>query len=224
MAVSLVAGCAGPTVAGPVPSPSPAPIVRIMPLGDSITDGLTVPGGYRGPLWQELTELGARIDFVGSMDSGPPDLPDHDHEGHSGARIDEIDAKVEAWVRAVAPDVVLLQAGTNDVLQNLAMPEAPDRLGLLIDHVLAAAPQAIVFVASITPLVDPGREEQVEAFNARLPAVVAARGPRVRFVDMHAGLGVEDLQDGIHPNTGGYAKMAGVWVGALRPVLQGGRR
>ncbi|MEU8381836.1 hypothetical protein AB0C32_21920, partial [Streptosporangium sp. NPDC048865] len=28
--------------------------VRVMPLGDSITDGFNVPGGYRVDLWQRM--------------------------------------------------------------------------------------------------------------------------------------------------------------------------
>ncbi|HEX5200872.1 MAG TPA: GDSL family lipase, partial [Actinoplanes sp.] len=41
--------------------------VRVMPLGDSITDGTQVPGGYRIGLWQRLAAGGYRVDFVGSQ-------------------------------------------------------------------------------------------------------------------------------------------------------------
>jgi hypothetical protein len=41
--------------------------VRIMPLGDSITDGLNTPGGYRIGLWQRLANAGRLTDFVGSV-------------------------------------------------------------------------------------------------------------------------------------------------------------
>ncbi len=39
--------------------------VRVMPLGDSITDGFNVPGGYRIGLWQRLVGGGYTVDFVG---------------------------------------------------------------------------------------------------------------------------------------------------------------
>src|SRR5512139_1700018 len=68
--------------------------VRIMPLGDSITDGTQVPGGYRIGLWQRLAATGHRVDFVGSQFNGPANLGDHDHEGHPGWRIDQIDASI----------------------------------------------------------------------------------------------------------------------------------
>jgi hypothetical protein len=62
--------------------------VRVMPLGDSITEGTQVPGGYRIGLWQRLTAGGYRVDLVGSQFNGPAALGDHDHEGHPGWRID----------------------------------------------------------------------------------------------------------------------------------------
>jgi hypothetical protein len=45
-----------------------AEAVRVMPLGDSITDGFNVPGGYRVDLWQKLVAGGRTVDFVGSQD------------------------------------------------------------------------------------------------------------------------------------------------------------
>ena len=60
--------------------------VKVMPLGDSITDGITVPGAYRTGLWQRFAGGGYKVDFVGSLSGGPSNLGDHDHEGHSGWR------------------------------------------------------------------------------------------------------------------------------------------
>src|SRR5262245_23348621 len=74
--------------------------VRLMPLGDSITDGFNVPGGYRVNLWQRFVSGGRVVDLVGSGFNGPAALGDHDHEGHSGWRIDQIDANIVAWLRA----------------------------------------------------------------------------------------------------------------------------
>src|ERR1700704_5444688 len=98
---------------------------RGMPLGDSITDGLTVPGGYRIGLWQRFGAGGFRVDFVGSLFNGPASPGDHDHEGHSGWRIDMIDANIVNWARTTNPHTVLLHIGTNDVLQNSNLPGAP---------------------------------------------------------------------------------------------------
>ena len=39
------------------------------------------------------------------------------------------------------------------------------------------------------------------------------------LVDMHTGFPTSELADGIHPNTAGYARMAGVWYTAIDPLL-----
>ena len=45
------------------------PVLRIMPLGDSITHGSqSVRGnGYRAPLYVALTNLGYNVDYVGTQ-------------------------------------------------------------------------------------------------------------------------------------------------------------
>src|SRR5829696_4807622 len=88
---------------------------RIMPLGDSLTDGYNVPGGYRISLEDRLVTAERSFDFVGSRQNGPSSLADKDHEGWIGYTIDEIRAQVPTWFAASPADVVLLMAGTNDV-------------------------------------------------------------------------------------------------------------
>jgi lysophospholipase L1-like esterase len=193
---------------------------RVMPLGDSITDGWQVPGGYRAGLWQRFGS-NYRVDFVGSQFNGPVSLGDHDHQGHPGWRIDQIDANVVTWVRNAAPRTVLLHIGTNDVLQNYDLANAPARLSSLVDKITATAPNADVFVAAIVPLSNPGQEAAARAYNATIPTMVqskASTGKRVHFVDMHTALTTADLIDGVHPNAGGYDKMAATWYTALRAV------
>src|SRR5689334_23911689 len=140
---ALVAGVILPSAAAGAESNGG---VRVMPLGDSITDGTQVPGGYRIGLWQRAVAGGYRVDFVGSQFNGPASLGDHDHEGHPGWRIDQIDANITGWLQATTPHTVLLHIGTNDVLQNFNLSTAPNRLSTLIDHITATVPTAEVFV------------------------------------------------------------------------------
>jgi lysophospholipase L1-like esterase len=195
--------------------------VRVMPLGDSITEGTQVPGGYRIGLWQRMAAGGYRVDFVGSQFNGPSNLGDHDHEGHPGWRIDQIDANITGWLQATTPHTVLLHAGTNDILQNFNVSGAPGRLSTLIDHITNTAPSAEVFVATIIPLSNSGQESAARTFNAAVPGIVQGKvnaGKHVHLVDMHAALSTSDLIDGIHPTAGGYDKMAATWYSALRSV------
>jgi lysophospholipase L1-like esterase len=195
--------------------------VRVMPLGDSITDGFTVPGGYRIGLWQRLVSGGFRADFVGSLFNGPASLGDHDHEGHSGWRIDQVDANIVTWLRTTTPHTVMLHIGTNDVLQNFNLSSAPTRLSTLIDRITATVPTAEVLVATIIPLSSSSAEAAARTFNAAIPGIVQSKvnaGRLLHLVDMHAALTTADLADGIHPNATGYDKMATAWFAALRSV------
>lgn len=89
--------------------------LKIMPLGDSLTDGYTKPLGYREPLWNSLnnTDLNGRIDFVGSRSVDP-----YEYEGGPGNTIESItQLKVSGqipWVKE-DPDALLLMAGTNNL-------------------------------------------------------------------------------------------------------------
>jgi lysophospholipase L1-like esterase len=195
--------------------------IRVMPLGDSITDGVTVPGGYRIGLWQRFTASRYTVDFVGSLSNGPASLGDHDHEGHSGWRIDQIDANIVNWLRAYSPHTVLLHIGTNDVLQNYNVSSAPNRLSTLIDHITTTAPTAEVFVAQLIPLANSSQDNAVRTFNAAIPGIVQSKvnaGKHVHVVDLHSALTPADLADGVHPNAGGYDKMAARWYSALQSV------
>lgn len=192
--------------------------VRIMPLGDSITDGFNVPGGYRVNLWQQLATGGYTVDFVGSQFNGPPELGDHDHQGHSGWRIDQLRSNIDGWLASSDPRTIMLQIGTNDVNQNYDVANAPARLSDLIDRILQQKPQVQLFVATITPESNADLEARVRTFNAALPGIVNSKGPQVHLVDMYSALTVADLADGVHPNAGGYAKMGTVWYNALRSV------
>ncbi|MEU4690037.1 ricin-type beta-trefoil lectin domain protein [Actinoplanes sp. NPDC023714] len=191
---------------------------RVMPLGDSITEGTQIPGGYRTGLWQRAAAAGYRTDFVGSQFNGPAALGDHDHEGHPGWRIDQIDANVAGWLRTTTPRTVLLHIGTNDILQNHNVSGAPGRLSALLDRIKAGAPSADVFVATLIPLANPGQEAAARTFNAALPGIVSSKGSRFHLVDMHAALTTADLIDGVHPTAGGYDRMAATWYAALRAV------
>ena len=205
----------------PVPTPTPTPTsepreVKIMPLGDSITDGFNVPGGYRIKLWDLIVSNGYKVDFVGSQSNGPAQLPDKDHEGYSGWRTGQISERINGWMDAAKPDIVLLHIGTNDVT---AGNTSPNELGALIDKICAKLPPGgKLYVAQIIPL----SFRDVRPLNQYLVSVVnskASAGLPVYLVDMYSALTLNDLADGIHPSRTGYDKMAEVWFEAIRNDL-----
>ena len=98
-------------------------ITRIMPLGDSITQGAAsgepnedLQASYRLVLWDLLADAGYDVDFVGSLNSGwaIEDFDPH-HEGHPGWRDDEIADNIYTWLVSNPADIILLHIGTNDL-------------------------------------------------------------------------------------------------------------
>jgi lysophospholipase L1-like esterase len=204
--------------------------LKIMPLGDSITDGFNAyPGAYRPALWKKLvTTDGYELDYVGSLRNGDSSLPDKDHDGHSGWRIDEINGSIGGWLNTYDPDVILLHIGTNDIFQDASASVMTSRLDTLLNTIFSRKPDVTILVASLIPLRDNGTwNGQVwQQFNQSVPGTVNKyknQGREVIFVDMatRSGLtqGSPDLPDGVHPSASGHAKMADVWYPAVKPLF-----
>lgn len=210
-----------PSTSTPTPTPvqTPKPTIKIMPLGDSITDGITVSGAYRTRLWKNITSNGFTVDFVGSMTGGPSDLGDKNHEGHSGWRIDQISNNINTWMDTYKPQIVLLHIGTNDISQKYDLNNAPARLSDLIDKICAKLPSnGKLYVATIIPI----SYADVRSYNSQVATVVqnkANQGKPVYLVDMYSALTLSDLADGVHPNANGYNKMGDVWYNAIKGDL-----
>lgn len=218
--------------------------LRVMPLGDSITDGFTVTGGYRVPLWHMLDDAGLAggIDFVGP-NWGSDGIADPNHAGYSGYSIADIPNQRSGiynfidWLMEENPaDVVLLQIGTNDILSSYELDSAGARLELLVDSILTYIPDGGMLYVSTIPYMDADvttytdaytaeeMDAAVDAYNADVRAVVAkkaAEGKPIAQADINAVLTKADLGDGVHPSEEGYRKMAEYWYGVLTAYMDG---
>jgi lysophospholipase L1-like esterase len=200
-------------------------VIKIMPMGDSITYGTLgtggTIGGYRPTLWRLLEAAGFRIDFLGSNQSGYPFVSDPDNEGRPGWTTGAaLILAQEFLLSTFNPDIVLLMLGTNDLL--LDLPGAPERLGAIMDEIARQRPNAITIVAGIIPIRD--MEAQVIAYNQAVVGQVIQRqaaGQRIRYFDMNPIVSVSELPDGVHPTDGAYTNMGNAWYQALVPVLFG---
>lgn len=194
--------------------------IRILPLGDSITFGLGSPGGYRAPLYNLLTNAGFKVDFVGTQtNNGAPELPDPDHEGHSGWRIDQINSILESLFNKVADiDIILLLIGTNDYGTEYDTPHAIDRLENLVARMATNRPFARIIVANLLEREEPYNTWIQATFNPLIPDMVErqqALGREVYFDDIRSAVPLSDLPDQLHPDALGYAKMATNWFGVV---------
>lgn len=214
----------------------------ILPLGDSNTVGTALaPGAYRTRLWQDFGSDPSRVKFLGTQQSGPPELGSQLHEGHSGYTIDAapvgfggIIPNINGYLGGARtnPDIILLLIGTNDINLNYEVDQAPARLdtliGLISDLSTGLKPNADLIVANIPPIDDAHNEFKTGndnsanmraiAFNATVPGIVAvhrARGERVHFVDINSMLTISDIADGLHLTPAGYAKMGDAFFVAI---------
>lgn len=226
-----------PTLPTPSPIPTPMPVppgepipgtVRIMPLGDSITEG--VSGGFRNGLWNRLTADGYKLDYVGPRYDKWTQVPDKDHAGTPGFTTGGVIDNIDAWMNTYKPQIVLLLIGTNDLAW--WMTESPDatagRVGTIIDKIKATSPDTYILVGTITPMkgVAPpnniDRNTLVNQYNAAVRKVVAdraAKGARTSIAETNAAVSLSDLYDEVHPNAAGHEKMAQVWYQAVKPLL-----
>ncbi|MBQ9431534.1 MAG: Ig-like domain-containing protein [Kiritimatiellae bacterium] len=208
-----------------------APKLRIMPLGDSITYCVSVAGGYRLPLYTLLTNAGYSIDYVGTQTgNSSADLPDIDHEGHSGWRITHASSgiyeNILGWLDKIdAPDVILLHLGTNDSGES-DFSNRIDKMGLLLDRIASIRPAAHIILTTILTRTDNDtRNTAIQTyFNPYVEDLVAAhqaKGQRVHFLDMDALCPAADTlsSDGLHPGANGYQLMANAWYPAITNIF-----
>ena len=211
-------------------------VVKIMPLGDSITRG--GPGAdtpypsYRYYLDESLRASGYGVDFVGSGSSAYGRFVfDQQHDGHGGYTTGMMVgtssfSPLAAWLAASpTPEIVLLHVGTNDAINGVPVATRLANVKQIVTLLRQKNPKVRVMVAKIIPTGDATRNaQQIAPFNAGLPglaAEVSTASSPVTVVDLYAGYdGVADNQpDGIHPKTTGERKMAGAWQRALAPIL-----
>jgi lysophospholipase L1-like esterase len=125
--------------------------------------------------------------------------------------------------------------GTNDVNLNYEVEQAPARLDFLIGRILELRPKVKVLVASVPPIDDARNafrtgndfmaNSRVEAFNAAIPSLVAARqasGQNVQFVDINRALSIADIDDGLHPTRAGFDKIGDAFYRAITGVPEPG--
>lgn len=192
-------------------------------MGDSITfgEGSTDGNGYRLALSTLLTKHGNKVEYIGSVQSGT--MANSDHEGHGGFQIVAVGltGKPDYFQR---PNVVLLMAGTNDIVFNTDIENAPNRLGGVIEDIVAACPDAAILVATLTPLLNPGWTNKIVDYNYAVPGIVsnlANKGNKVALVNMSRVMTTDiNPADGIHPTDEGYGKIAAAWYDGILAATQ----
>ncbi len=200
--------------------------LKILPVGDSLTAGFNVTGGYRSPLQKLLKDAGCSFEFVGSRNDNSDGMTNPQHSGYSGYNVVRIAPVAMADLKTYRPDVMLLMIGTN-VMNQSDGPAGSKQLDALIGQITTAYPKMPLIVATIPPIIPPGYFKNipdaapVEAFNASVRLMVAAhsrKGERVALADVFAALSPSDIDpnDKTHFLQSGADKVAQVWFQALQ--------
>jgi lysophospholipase L1-like esterase len=228
-------GKGGAAGAGYEPCPASGPC-KILPFGDSITEGYPVFGGYRMELFRLARADDHEITFVGSVANGPTTVDGmpfpRNHEGHGAHTIEGamgIAQFVDSSMTNYTPDIVTLMIGTNDINGNVNVASAPTRLGALLDDIYAVDPNVLIILAQIVPTRSDGTNQAVQTYNAAMPALVSQRtsaGRHLILVDMYEAFTRDGdyktalLGDNLHPNEAGYTRMGATWYAVVSPYLR----
>ncbi|SPE52482.1 hypothetical protein SBV1_1530028 [Verrucomicrobia bacterium] len=225
--------------------------IKIMPIGDSITDDCEVNGAWRAYLQPLLTSNGFHFTFVGRQSSAPSgQFTQTHHEGYCGAVVappgvfaahqysttNNYLLKIVADALAVTnnrPDVALVLIGANDIGRgrdpyHVATNDMPELLDLIFSNV----PNANVILAKITSLqsatiINYGAyATNVPIYNAALQAVVNQRralGQNVFLSDMFSVVDYNTMfvSDHVHPNAAGLKAIAAEWLARIQAISSG---
>jgi mannan endo-1,4-beta-mannosidase len=243
---SVRSKCMGPA---PVPTPTPTPvpstggldlgqdgILQIHAIGDSITSN----PGWRCTIYDALTKIGVKTEFLGTVVDAYPKCVQKKSDGHSGYNTSNVYSEVDGWLGSIPkPELTLIMLGTNDVAWWTVEPEADvvARLNKVVDKVKLNSPKGVIFVASIPPeggpnagtnvplLIPPNSRDRntlVNNYNKGIADMVSKRkdlGDSIYFVDIFPSLTTADLYDGIHPNDVGNQKIGRAFASKITGML-----
>jgi len=140
-----------------------AQAVNIMPVGDSITQGVRGQCGYRRVLSQALAaNPQCAVGFVGSRTAvgfsssnevlAACEDTNTNHESRPGARADfYIPNELSNRVSAFEPDIVVIHAGSNDLFQGETVSSTVNDVAGMIDAVFSSKPSATVLLLNVIP-------------------------------------------------------------------------
>jgi lysophospholipase L1-like esterase len=228
LAAGVGAVVLGATLASSAPGTAQRP-VRILLVGDSVTQGSAGDWTWRYRLWRQLVGTGVRVDLVGPRDDLFDNVTglfgshayldpafDQDHAARWGMLFAGQDEPIGNLVDEFHPDVVVELLGVNDLAWNHALSGEVEQLarGFVtdaraadpdVDVVLGALPQT--WIRGV-PEYDAGLATLAEELDTDSSRVVTAT-PAAPFVEG------TDTWDAAHPTASGEVKVAAGVTDAL---------
>ncbi|WP_055533569.1 GDSL-type esterase/lipase family protein [Streptomyces graminilatus] len=221
-------------------------MLRLMPVGDSMTIGSAGEHTWRYRLWQHLREtyggpfriVGPRealydkaTDTADSYEYADPDFP-RAHLAGWGEGWHHLTPLIADAVRAHKPDVLLVSLGLIDLGFYTDAEQTAENVRLFVAEARRSNPRIAIALLPVIPNVraetDPPFAAQVTRFNELLAKSAAdldePRSPLLlasppASYDIH-----HDTYDGTHPNANGEHKIAGAFADSLYEAWDLGER
>ena len=207
----------------------------ILPLGDSRVEGARpFFESYRYELWKNLLENNFDVDFTGP-ETDPASYPvfmeqtfDNDHAGIGGDTTSDVLARLDEALTSssVAPDVVLLGIGGNDLLGGVPVTTIIANINDIIDKIQTENERTIILLEQIAPgrsdINTPELLNSFSQFNAEILETATNQknnSSTVIAVDMSSNWGDQFMADEVHYNEQGAKEVADRYFTALDALL-----
>jgi hypothetical protein len=211
----------------------------ILPYGDSVTTfGANPESSYRYWLYEKLSNAGLNFAIIGThwgVDIGAPanSWPQEWYSGHLGwTSGDAANPSNLKPVAGKAPNIVLLDFGSNDILAGMDLGTTTTNLETIIQAFAAANSGVTILLAVPTGFVtDPtlpakarshqkSQQSKLAGVVNKVAATENKAGIRVIKVNLFSGFNPKkDTIDGAHPNVQGEQKIANKYFQALKKIL-----
>ncbi len=231
---------------GEITPPPTKRVIKIMPIGDSLTEA-NEPG-YRGYLYNWLKVDSLNVDFVGVNKKMPSNGGDEDHSGFGGFVIGPGASVGDEWshtqghgniyyhldkgyeILSQNCSYILLMIGINDFFNNKEDGYNPEKDGAvrlegLVEKIFALRPDVTLLVSNLTPVAW-NMQGFGSLFNEGVEDIVKRQQEQGRacyFVDTRNGhvwdAKADISEDQLHLTASGYEKVARSFYSVLKPLL-----
>jgi lysophospholipase L1-like esterase len=193
--------------------------VRILSIGDSITQGGKTFVTYRLPLDQMMRAAGWSYEFVGSQQSEGPNGPLW-HEGYGGKNAEFLAGLMPQKLKQLKPDIILLHCGHNHSAEEKPVPGILAAERAIIEAARKQNPKVVVLLARVITsgkLPKYGYLPELNQAQVLLARELTRADSPVMIVDQATGFDPQKdtILDKVHPNAQGAEKMAKQWFLAL---------
>lgn len=195
--------------------------IRIMGVGDSITQGGETFTSYMGPLAKLMSAAGFDYEFVGTRD-GFSDGIHYKHAAFGGQNAEYVCGVLDSIYQVYPADIVLIHAGHNHFIEEKPVKGIVESHCSMIQKIRDINPDAVILVAGVIESGKLPKYSYLPDLNIMLGKMIRKlNDPKIRYVSVGDGFDwqIHTIDDKVHPNTVGAYVMACNWFKVLNRIL-----